>query len=233
VSSFVYWPESLVPQAMAPNPVAMTRGGARSLGGVERVARTDVGFWSIAYRRVPLTGPGKHRLWNALRTSIGGRAGLVVVPVWQLDLAPWPDGGAGVTTVPHSDGSLHSDGAPYVQGSIDITAESAAAIGATSIVLRINHAEAALYGIRFSYDNALYETGLPTGVSGDLWTVPIFPAVRAAIPAGAQLEVDNPTCLCRLASDRAMDNERDTGRVSFPDVAFVEAVDYWSDLAAL
>jgi len=60
----------------------------------------------------------------------------------------------------------------------------------------------------------------------------VTPAIRQTIPAGADLEFDNPTCLVHLASDNGMDIPQDAiGKTSLVNVNFVEATDYWSRLA--
>jgi hypothetical protein len=98
--------------------------------------------------------------------------------------------------------------------------------------LRIIKAAQDLSGVRFSYNNALYETGPAIDIDGDVWTVPISPTVRELIPSGSDLEFDAPTCLCHLADDRGMDVSQDAvGKAVRPNVSFIEATDYWNDLA--
>jgi hypothetical protein len=234
VTDILAWPTSILkPAAIEPNVVAFSRSGGRTLGGLERVTRTDRGFWSIVYRGVPLATPAQRRLWNAVAQHCGGAAGLLEVPVWSFDSAAWPAGAVdGKSLVPHSDGSGFSDGTFYAQPSIGVTLVSAVAIGATSVTLRIGYGIEELSGVRFSYQGALYRTGLSTAISGTDWTVPISPAIRAPIPAGAALEFGLPTCIVRLAGDREMDVIFSRGGVDRRDVAFVEAADYWNDLAA-
>lgn len=227
------WPHAkLVPAAIMANPTPFSRSGGASLGGISRSARTDRGWWNIAYRGVALSDASRRRLWNMLRVKISGAAGLVIVPVWSFDSAPWVDGTVnGKLLTRHSDGSPHSDGSQYSQAGILVQIAAAAAIGDTSVTLRTIYGLDELAGIRFSYGHALYETGWPTAINGSEWTMPVFPAIRAAIPDEAYVEVDLPTCLCRLTSDRAMDVSFSAGHFDQRDVAFVEAVDYWSDLA--
>lgn len=133
--------------------------------------------------------------------------------------------------LPHDDGTFFSDGTGYAEGAIHIEAGATAALGSSSIVLRLVAASGA-EGIRFSYQHALYETGpVIEQLAADLFRVPIFPAIRQAIPDGAWLEVDSPTCLCRLADDRGMDLELSPAEIDSGTVEFVEAVDFWNDLA--
>lgn len=203
----VIWPVSLRPAQILANPVPFTRSGGRSLGGLERVTRTDRGWWSIAYKGVSLSSPARRRLWNAVRTSLNGMATPIAVPAWSFD--------------------ANGDAA----GIVVKTAE-AAAIGDTAVTLKLVSGIADLAGVRFSYQHALYETGIASLVAADEWTLPVFPAIRADIPDDTALEFNAPTCLVRLASDRAMDAGLSVGDFDKVDVSFVEAVDVWNALAA-
>lgn len=234
MAEFVMWPGDLLPPGeILPNPVPFTRGGGRTINGKERALRTDRGFWHISMNQIVLYEKHQRRAWNAIRTALGGRAGLLVIPVWSKDTAPYASGLIEddlLTT--HSDGTPFSDGTLYSQGSISVRCVAGAGIGATTVKLNILSAEDDLAGVRFSYNHALYETGPAIDISGSTWTVPIFPAVRAPIPSGAGLEFNNPTCLVHLEDDRGMDVALNATGITEHSVAFVEATDYWSDLAA-
>ncbi len=226
------WPAKiLMPSKITPSVVPFSRSGGRALNGQERVTRTDRGFWAIAYEEITLYEVSQRRSWNALRTMLSGRAGLIAIPVWSSDSAPWPGADRTYVTVPHSDGASFSDGANYRQRTIDIKMAEAAAIGATAVTIRVVSGADDMTGIRFSYRHALYETGPAINIDGDEWQVTVFPALRAAIPEGADLECDLPTCLCHLASDRAMDVQVSAAHIDRASVSFVEAVDYWNDAA--
>lgn len=237
--SVIVWPHKvLAPANVKANVVSFTRTGGRSISGYEPATRTDRGYWSIALEDIPLYSRQHRRVWNAIRVGLGGRAGLVAVPVWSYDSAPHATAleigyrTDGSDYAEFSDGATFSDGSRFRQGKISVVTNAAVAVNDTSCVLSIQSAEADLAGVRFSYQHALYETGPATSISGSNWTVPVFPACRAPIPAGAALEFDMPTCLCRLADDRGMDTELGLDHIDRMSVTFVEAVDAWSDLAA-
>lgn len=233
MTEVLLWPSSvLVPSAIEPNVVPFTRSGGVTLGGLQQPVRTDRGWWEIVYRGVPLRTTAERRMWSMISVELGGMAGSIAIPVWAEDSAPWPAGtNNGQILTPHSDGSSFSDGSLYSQPAIGVTLVDALAIGATSAKLRIGFGIDELAGVLFSYQHALYKTGFPTMIDGTDWTVSITPAVRAPIPAGAALEFALPTCRVRLADDRGMDTRFSAGRFDQRDVAFVEDVKYWSDLA--
>lgn len=236
MAGILHWPCcTLRPQRIGINLVPFTRSGGRSLGGIEPAIRTDLGFWAIDYQNVVMQA--RHadawRTWNAIRTRLGGRSGLVVVCAKSGLVAPYPGGRfVAPARVPHSDGTPFSDGTLYEQDAISVVSVGMTMIGATVMKLRIINADDDLVGVRFSFDHALYETGPAIDIDGDVWTVPVSPSVRADIPDGAELNFGSPTCLCRLADDRGMDITNDRiERVAYPSVSFVEATDYWNRLA--
>lgn len=232
----VDWPKCVLrPQQISANIVAFTRSGGKSLGGVDTAIRTDLGYWAIDYSNVVMRPrqQAEWRTWNAIRSKLGGRSGLVAVGASSSRTTPYASGAFEPSAVlPHDDDTFFSDDTGYLQGAVSIVAESAVGIGATIIKLRVIAGGKDLIGSRFSYQHAMYETASVLDIDGDAWTVQISPSIRAPIPAGADLEFDEPTCLCRLADDRAMDITEDrTSRVSYPSVSFVEATDYWNKLA--
>ncbi|MBY5553719.1 hypothetical protein J0664_06090 [Rhizobium leguminosarum] len=231
----VEWPLCLLtPSQVQANVVAFTRSGGRSLGGVEPVVRTDLGYWAIDYSGVVIQNRYRDqwRTWQAIRQKLGGRAGLVAVRVPSSLTAPYvSDHFEPMTEVPHDDDMPFDDDAEYAQGAISILSEGVTPISSTSIALRVVNAGSDLVGARFSYNHALYEIGPVISIDGDVWTVPISPSVRELIPGGAALEFDQPTCLCHLAEDRGMDVVQDAiAKSTKPNISFIEATDYWNSL---
>lgn len=233
----VTWPYCLLsPHQYAVNLVPFSRTGGRSLGGIQRSVRTDRGYWRIDYINILMRAKNREQWqwWEAISESLGGTSGLVIVPVPASLLAPYASGQFEKTIlVPHSDGSPFNDGSLYSQSPVQIVVEKAAEIGDTKIKVRVVNARPSLFGIRFSYENALYKTGFGDDPVNGVWDLPISPMIRAPIPAGELLNTTKPTCLCHLNDDRGMDLSYD--RISMgaaPSVSFVEATDYWSDLAA-
>lgn len=234
--TIVEWPARfLMPERCAANVKPFTRSGGPTLGGLERAVRTDRGWWTVTLENVLVDSIDRARTWEAIDSLLGGRSGMIAVPIWNFDTAPYADGVhryGRPSYVEHSDGTRFSDGTRYQQRRIYGTMESTVSIGDTQCTIRMSYGAADMAGVRFSYHHAAYKTGPVISRDGDLWTVPITPQARAAIPAGAELEFDMPTCLCRLTSDDGMSRALNNiihGQVS---VSFVEAVDYWSDLAA-
>jgi len=233
MADIIEWPSMLlVPEECRPNMVPFSRSGGKSLGGLEPVVRTDLGYWNVELTNVAVYSSDHARTWNAIRQALGGRAGLVAVPAWSFDVSPYVSGQREqVGQVLHDDDTSLDDGSPYEQGAISIVSDGVTPIGATIINLRIINAAQDLAGVRFSYNHALYETGRVVAIDGDIWTVSIWPGVRELIPSGSDLEFDMPTCLCHLQDDRGMDGGLTPIEFEQRSVSFVEATDYWNKLA--
>lgn len=234
--SIIEWPRCVLrPQQISANVVPFTRSGGKSLGGVDYAVRTDLGYWSIQYSNIVMRPrqTAEWRTWNAVRSKLGGRSGLIAVEASSSRTTPYASGSFELPIfVPHDDDTPFSDGTEYRQGAVSIVANSDAPIAATVISLRVINAGQDIVGARFSYQHALYEIASAIEIDGDVWTVQVSPSLRAPIPADADLEFDKPTCLCHLAEDRAMDIQEDrTSRSSYPSVLFTEATDYWNQLA--
>lgn len=236
--ALVHWDRcGLIPATVSFNQRPFSRGGGRTLSGIERTTLTDLGYWEASLESIVVRTTDQRRTWNAIRTALRGRSGLVAVPAYEHVTAPYALTGGAHLTLPlvetlHSDDTPFSDETPYVQGAIAVTLAANVGIAETIVTLRLLEGEANLVGVRFSYQHALYETGPLIEVDGSDWTVPVFPAIRAPIPAGATLNFDRPTCLMHLADDAGMDIGLPMiDRVSRPTVEFVEAVDYFNDLA--
>lgn len=233
---FIHWPaELLTPQSSPFDQRPFTRSGGRTLGGLSRFTRTDRGFWIGSYKGIIFRRGHQSeqaRAWTKLRTYLGGQAGLVAVPVcstryWAAE--GYTDFTPGL--YPHDDDTPFDDDTLYSEGRIRIEMALFAPLSSTTVTLRLVDAPTA-GGIRFSYQHAMYETGEVIEQTGeDTYRVPVFPAIRQAIPADAWLEADKPTVLCRPASDSELDLEFPGAGMPRPTINFVEAVDVWSDLA--
>lgn len=229
----IHWPGSLLTPESSPfNVRPFSRTGGRTLGGLSRSIKTDRGWWIGSYNNIVFrrTGYDQIRTWNALRVAIGGMSGLVAVPVCSTEL--WAGMGLEFgAKVPHDDDTPFDDETFYDQGAVQLEMASYAPLGSSVVTLRLIDLPDPS-GVRFSYQHAMYETGrVLEQPTTQTYRVEVFPAIRAPIPADAILETEKPTVLCRLASDGEMDIDLGIYRIPRPSVNFIEATDYWNDLA--
>lgn len=233
----IHWPYDLLKPAttrIVSNP--SSRSGGRTLGGTQRSMRTDRGFWRITLESVGLRSAAMRRTWGAIDTALSGMSGLVVVPAWSHDVAPYAEPDCNrvpdLVETTHDDGTDFDDGSAYAQGLIDIEMAAFAPVGSTVATIRIIAGAPNPAGIRFSYQHALYRTGrVLQEMAADTWRVELSTAVRMPIPVGAKLEADRPTCLCHLSRDDGMSLDFSGFVPDTATVEFVEAVDFWNDLA--
>lgn len=229
----IEWPLCLLtPGLVRASVVPFTRSGGTTLGGITPTTQTDLGYWNIDYGNIRIRNKSRQQwqVWQAIRQKLKGRSGSIVVPVRSALSAPYESGRyEPVFYVPHSDSSLFSDGTGYVQSAISVASVGSVSKGSTTIRMRVIKGAQSLAGVRFSYADALYETGPAIDIADGVWALPIWPAARTVIPDGAYLEFDRPTCVCKLADDRGMDVDQNMLQKSTSvSVSFVEDVDFWS-----
>jgi len=234
--SALLWPKyQLPPEASSSDVTAFSRSGGPSLTNLNPATRTDRGAWKIELNGILMVDRGRRRTLDAISTYLGGRSGLIAVPIWAFDVNPFltGDGRTIQDGVTFSDGTTFSDGSTFA-ASREIIAKTSGvtALSATSIVIDMQNGAADLTGVKFSWMHTAYKTGRALDVTGTLWTVEITPAIRLAIPSGAELNFDDPTCLCRLSSDDGLRRGTNAAGHDTVSVSFDEATDYWSNLAA-
>jgi hypothetical protein len=227
-------------KAHAWNLVGVAATPGQTAQSVAPIIRSDGGgFWSCSMSDVSLSGAGiaKGRdrqkistlLWRAVRQICDGGVNPIVVPRNDALFRPWPEAVApgSVIDIPHSDGSLFSDGAGYYQSVINIVASAAAALRATQLYLGIGYAGQLMGGESFSINHPtmgwrMYEIATVQIVATD--TVITFnPPLREAVPYQTQLEFDRPRCTMRLANPGSMDLSVQPWTFNTASVQFVEA----------
>jgi len=201
------WPVSLfVPKSLKFRPSLVSISGDVALDGTERFETRDGGGKWKATMSAVLWTLDKIRAAEAVEALAYGGVTIFEVPFWQYGAEPYPLGSAG-GTVTHSDGSPFSDGAPYVSGTISITAAEDTALRSSTIKLNITVAGTIKGGEHFSISH-----NPPRGYSSEagkrLYRImqydastqiaTIWPPLRAAVTAGTILDFDNPGLTMRL-----------------------------------
>lgn len=233
-TTVLVWPQrQLCPEKAASNVVPFSRSGGPSLTNLNPAVRTDRGRWVIDLIDIYLHSKERRRTWDAISTHLSGRSTLIAVPVWSFDSNPYVTDGDYLNslTTTFSDDATFSDGSVFSQRQIIAKMNTVANLSATTVQINAINAADDMTGVRFSYQHAAYKTGPAIAKSGNLWTVPITPAVRMPIPAGAELNFDTPTVLCRMKEDNGMRRGIDSVGHDTVSVSFEEATDYWSNLA--
>ncbi|EPE95708.1 hypothetical protein [Rhizobium grahamii] len=233
MTDMIVWPRDLlIPKECRPNIVPFTRTGGRSLGGVQPSIRTDLGFWTVELNSVLLDTPARLKTFEAIKDFLSGSAGRVAVPVYAFKRAPYETGAyEPPVEVPHDDNATLEDGTEYLQGAISAISVGTTAIGSTTIKIRVIKGGDDITGALFSVNHALYRIGQTLDRTGDVFTVKISPTIRELIPDGADLDFDQPTCLCNLSEDTGMNSGENIEGYEFVSLSFTEDTNYWSLLA--
>lgn len=210
------------------NIVGNTKGAGQTASASVDVRSDGGGLWMASLNTIRIGNDVDTKLWRAVRQICNGGVVAIVVPRNDVLFVPWPSGAqGGYGDVPHSDGTLFDDGAGYYQSVIDVTADGAAALRATTMDIDLNHCGELQGGESFSINHPtfgwrVYEIGT-VFMDGSTATITFNPPLREAVTDESRIEFDRPRCLMKLATPGAMDINITALPFNSPSVKFVEA----------
>lgn len=202
------WPiRTLFPRNVLASPsTGAAKFGGRTLNGAMRLISWDAGgLWRITYDDIFIDRRDQVLAAQALDGALDGGATTIIV--YRFPGRQSPDGIP--TLSPHSDGSTFSDDTEYASEGSESYIHAAAALGATSVVMRRPAAAALLYG---GEDFSLMTEDGPRlhriikitdeAVEGDwrIYSLDIRVPLRADIEADAEANFRNPACVMRIAN---------------------------------
>jgi len=218
------WPLAVFPRSAMFHPENQSRTGGASLTGSEQVTVSNAGRWR-AKAAGPIVTEESVLAWRAFVSLMEGRAGTVLVPKWENYGVRDANGRVfnEVGGVAFDDG-LGFDLSGFGQSDIAYALTYvSAAIGATRIVVDVLSGEGPRPGQYFGIGQRLYMCQAAwSDEDAAVLNVQFWPRLRSAVPAGARVIIDRPTCLMRFASDQTGELELDFGRWANPMVEFVE-----------
>lgn len=235
---YTYSLELLPPGRMV---IDVLGGGAeapRSITGDGGAIDFCAGLWSIKYAEMFVHAPARHRYWSWLGGILNTRVRMMRVPIYSDWFAPVSGNAGGalyITGIPHSDGSLHSDGTGYSQSTISAVL-GAAAMGAGAIQITVMAGGEILGGEIFSInhptqDHRAYKIAdvepNPTADSlGRLtYQVGLNMPLKEDVPAGTSARFDRPLCIMRLAPGATIPLDVSGFQLARPEINFLEAGD--------
>lgn len=195
----IEWPRcALVPQRISVDIITQTMSPGRAFSGHEQIVQPDPGCFRIIFSGVHIATKTQVLQWRDIETSLNGRNGVILVPVYEGKLSDIPIVATSLNDYP---------------------------IGQTRIDLMQTAGEIITAGMNFSFGERLYrvkrvnsqETGGPINIA-------ITPPLRAAVAIDDAAEFNNPVCRCRLATDDAMNVNLELLRYANPSVEFHEDV---------
>jgi hypothetical protein len=199
---------------------ARTRSGGETVVGREQVVSTGLLRWRatlsfplfnrqtiLAFRAwiVQMEGRGNRTLIGPCDCSNGNR------------LAPVVGG------IPHSDGTMHSDGAGYAQGGTSGEVVALAAVGTNQV--RIYNGSTVLPVLAGSFiglGDYLYVITAAAPQPGNETVLTITPKLRAAVPIDTPVEWCRARCPMRLMADDSGAFDLNLGRYGTANLDLVE-----------
>lgn len=222
------WPSRLPPRDVAADIIPRAIMGPPSMSGGQQAVQSDAGCWYIQYNSISVIEEFRVKLWRVMQARLNIVGTPILLPVFDCKRSPYPldTSGHKITSygeVPHSDTALFSDGTGYGSRVIDITAAAYAEFRAVTMEITVNYAGALEGGEFFStLVGDMYTITSIELITGTTYAIGLSPPLRAAIPAGTQLEFDNPVCRCVLENPGSMSlmlTQRIVGR---PSLEFIE-----------
>lgn len=229
----IEWSSLLIPVEVMFRIKPMLITGPTSFSGRKQMVASDAGYWVGTMSDFPIVTTDQILEWRGIIADLqGGLEDIIISPFDHLR-APVHSGLPPILNgIPHSDGSLFSDGSGYSQSTIKVTSKGALGMRATSAVLTIEQAGNLKRGMYFSvYDGlrpSMYVVTKPPEVEGSTATVRFLPPLRTTVSSGDEVDFADPKLVMNLASPDAGELALDMGRWSRPSIELQES---WNGLS--
>ena len=218
----IVWPRhTLLPRVARSRAATPTISGAASLSGFRQAVASPAAAWRISFNAVPVITVAEEMIRRVLAGQIKGRATPILLPVHERP--EFKSAGSGVAvSSPHDDTAPFSDGSLYVTAGSAAIVVGAAALGATSLTIRVVAGDPLRAGQHVSIGVRLYRIVSIESVDGDDHEVTIWPPARDDIADGADVELDDLVLKVRLADDLGLAVTSERGRFAHMTVSFIE-----------
>lgn len=231
------------PQRMSFDVLGNAVDGGRNMAGQSiSIEMSGGGLVVGTYENCWVQAREEHEYTNWLSARLNGSFRFINVPLKTDWMGPfpvfdrWPE--HYVTGIPHSDGSLFSDGAGYSQATVWGEIRANAAVNAGVISLRVFGAERQLRhsdwfsiyhptkgwrAYRYWEVQSISAPGTSGGVAYRDYTVAIGPTLREAVTTGQRVEFARPRFVGKLAPGASIPWEVEGFWLARPTLKFVEA----------
>ncbi len=196
----------------------VTNGGDTSIGGLNRVGRTDGGgYWMCTMSGIWLHETAQIKYFRVMEGLMNGGASPIVVPALEAAFANWPGG-----VVPSN---------PFTPGVINMTVNDDAALRSPSLNIKVTDGDPLAGGERVSITHATLGVRLYTIVAagtpdGDgVQFCAISPPLREATDADTAVDAQNPGCVVRLINPEDTFDALNQSRTANVTLQFQECFD--------
>lgn len=174
---------------------ALLSGGTALNGEEDAIASDGGGRWFADLGDADLFTRDRVLLWRGFKSAIRYGAVPFVFPVCDIRHQPTK----GRVSVPHSDGSSFSDDSLYGSGDCEAVTTADAVLRATQVSLELTTGKPVIGGERFTIDHpAMRHRCYQIGQVLSPTTFQFHPPLREAVPAGTQVDFNNPRCVMRV-----------------------------------
>lgn len=221
------WPIALPPWKVDFFVDQPSRSGGASLTGSEQIIVSNAGRWRASVT-LTVRGEAANLALRAMVASLEGRAGTILVPVWERFRSKDMDGRtlSPASGVGYSCSDYNFDVTGFGQSDA-VFAQMAvnASAGATQISVDLVDGEGPRPGHFFGIADRIHRcAAVWQEEEGDPTQIRFWPRLRAAALAGATVILDRPVCLMRFQDDAAGDVALSRAQSGVVKLDFVEAI---------
>lgn len=187
------------------------------------------GFWKVEFKQMTLVSPEAHREWCRLSALLTGGVRQIIVPLLTDITMPSVPGLPGwvIDGIPFDDGTVHSDGAGHLSGTVLAEVAADAARGAGTVMIRMTNGATLHGGETFSLLHVTrgwraYRVTEVDAIDGEVHTVGIRPPLRQEAVAGSLADFWRPRVVMTLPAGVTMPWSPTNWWEFHPDITFVE-----------
>ncbi|MBP2459582.1 hypothetical protein J3A65_000332 [Rhizobium sp. PvP014] len=214
----------------------MNARGPMTFSGKSQVVGTDAGFWVATLSNFIVRTPDHIREWRALVADLQGGLNDLVIGAFDCKQIPRVDGLPVVIRSPFAENGALVDGPWTSRNSIRVSANGAASMRSTTLVLEVGQAGPLKKGMYFTIRTLIAGVLVPRmymitrepEVVGSKATVRFLPPLRHAVDAGADVDFTNPEVAMNLSSDDEGELDIRMRRFSSPSLNLQES---WNGLS--
>jgi len=218
----VIWPKRVRISASPARLLGRVRSRSRAISGAETLVPSLTSWWEVNLS-VAVVEEDARLEWEAWLAGMRGGLATCAVPMHMSDRVGYlsRDGEAGQGV---AEFTSHEHWIFDTSSEDRITLAQSAALRATDLPLDLGNAERPRPGHRLSIADRMHRVALSWETDGGAIMVRVDPPLRSAHSAGTPVDVDQITCLMRLADEGEGEIEDVPGAVQRFTVRLVEAL---------
>jgi len=201
---------------------ARSRSGGETVAGREQVISSGLQRWR-ASMSFPLFNRETILAFRSWITQMDGRANRTLIG--PCDCSNGNRLGPSIGGIPHSDQTMHSDGAGYAQGAVPGEVAAAASVGSNQVLIYNGSTEMPIQlGAFIGLGDYLYVIIAAVPGSNNETLLTLAPKLRATVPIDTPIDWCRARCPMRLMADDSGSYDLSLGRYG---TATLDLVEVW------